>query len=116
MDVNAIPPDLAHLKPFLQRGAELRKADPVITYYCFYFAVQQAIEIKTRSKEATGFLFKLMDELEGMKKSLAGNECITNESVGYSYFENFALKIFLRADTEDREGKATKYLLSLIPA
>ncbi len=108
MDPNAIPTELNNLKPFLLRGTEVRKAEPIITYYCYYFAVQQALELKTRSKESNVFLFKLMDELEKMKKELAGNECITNESVGYSYFENFALKIFLKADNEDRSGQASK--------
>ncbi|CAO3668520.1 unnamed protein product [Rhizopus stolonifer] len=36
------------------------------------------------------------------------NETITNDLVGYAHVENFALKIFLNADNEDRAGKANK--------
>jgi vacuolar protein sorting-associated protein VTA1 len=30
--------------------------------------------------------------------------------VGYAHIENFALKIFLNADNEDRAGKASKWV------
>lgn len=43
-----------------------------------------------------------------MKAILAGNEAVTNEAAGAAYMENFALKIFLGADNEDRAGKASK--------
>jgi vacuolar protein sorting-associated protein VTA1 len=40
---------------------------------------------------------------------LKENEVITDDTIGYAHVENFALKIFLSADNEDREGKASKY-------
>lgn len=43
------------------------------------------------------------------KKELAGQEALTNDTVAYAHCENFALKIFLAADNEDRAGKASKY-------
>ena len=39
---------------------------------------------------------------------MAGNEAILNDVVGYAHIENFALKIFVNADNEDRAGKASK--------
>lgn len=39
-----------------------------------------------------------------MKALLATNEAVTNEAVGSAYMENFALKVFLSADQEDRAG------------
>jgi hypothetical protein len=33
---------------------------------------------------------------------------ITDESAGSAYVESFAMKVFLQADDEDREGKASK--------
>ena len=43
------------------------------------------------------------------KKELAGNEAVTNDTIGYAFVENFALKVFLNADNEDRSGKASGY-------
>lgn len=40
-----------------------------------------------------------------MKSALATNEAITNEAVGSAYVENFALRIFVSADTDERKGK-----------
>lgn len=40
---------------------------------------------------------------------MAGNEAIVNDTIGYAHVENFALKIFLSADNEDRNGQASKY-------
>jgi len=41
---------------------------------------------------------------------MAGNEAITNDTVGYAQVENFALKVFVNADNEDRAGKANKFV------
>lgn len=44
-----------------------------------------------------------------MKVILVDNEAVTNEVAGAAYVENFALKVFLGADNEDRAGKASKW-------
>jgi vacuolar protein sorting-associated protein VTA1 len=41
--------------------------------------------------------------------ALADHEAIQNDTIGYAHVENFALKIFLNADNEDRNGAATKF-------
>mgnify|MGYP002715120124 FL=1 len=41
---------------------------------------------------------------------MGDNDAVTNDTAGYAYLENFALNIFLGADNEDREGRATKYV------
>ena len=71
------------------------------------YAVQLAVKNGVKSKEAQAFLLNLMDSLEKEKLELAENEAITDQFVGYSYVENFALRIFLKADNEDRQGEAT---------
>jgi vacuolar protein sorting-associated protein VTA1 len=48
-----------------------------------------------------------------MKSSLINNptiesSTITDESAGSAYVENFAIKVFLQADDEDRASKANK--------
>ncbi len=54
------------------------------------------------------FLMSLLDALEQMKAILAGNEAVTNEAAGSAFVENFALKVFLSADNDDRAGIAGK--------
>jgi vacuolar protein sorting-associated protein VTA1 len=44
----------------------MQKPDPVITYYCYYWAVRLALEkgLHTASAECTVFVSDLMAELE----------------------------------------------------
>lgn len=54
-----------------------------------------------------------LSRCEQMKKSLVEDasietSTITDESAGSAYVENFAIKVFLQADDEDRAGKANK--------
>jgi vacuolar protein sorting-associated protein VTA1 len=39
-----------------------------------------------------------------MKALLAGNDAISSEATGAAYIENFALKVFMSADNDDRAG------------
>lgn len=43
-----------------------------------------------------------------MKKELSDNESITQEVVGNAHIENYAIKMFLYADNEDRSGRFHK--------
>lgn len=43
-----------------------------------------------------------------MKAVLATNEAVTNEAAGAAYIENFALKVFMSADNDDRRGNTGK--------
>lgn len=49
-----------------------------------------------------------MDWLETKKKELSDNETITNEVVAQAYLENYALKLFMYADKQDREANFGK--------
>lgn len=51
-----------------------------------------------------------MDWLEAVKKEHAENEAITNEVAAQAHMENYALKLFLYADKQDREGNFGKYV------
>ena len=44
-----------------------------------------------------------------MKKELSDNDSISQEVVGNAHIENYALKMFLYADNEDRAGQFHKY-------
>ncbi|CAO3626921.1 unnamed protein product [Cunninghamella echinulata] len=86
-----IPEELKYLAPYVQRGQELAAREPIVSYFAQYYAVKLAIS-------------------KGPKKKTLGvdNEVITNDLVGYAHVENFALKVFLSADNEDRSGNASK--------
>lgn len=45
----------------------------------------------------------LMDWLEECKKINKDNDSITNEVAAQAHLENYALKLFLYADKQDRE-------------
>jgi len=123
---SCVPPVLKEIAPFLQRSKEVEHADPVMAYWCMfsgltlgkYYAAQVGIEKGAGHAEAQAFLLQLMDELEQvclepltqLKVALSDNEAVKNDAIGQTYIENFALQIFLGADNEDREGKASRYV------
>lgn len=90
------------IAPFLQRAAELETSMPKIAYYCRMHAVREGLKLEQRSSEVKETLERAMDALERAKGSLTLNE--ENDELE---FENFALKIFARADEADRRGSRT---------
>lgn len=52
----------------------------------------------------------LMDWLEQMKKTHADNEALTNDVAAQAHIENYALKLFLYADKQDREENFGKWV------
>ncbi|KAI8902655.1 Vta1 like-domain-containing protein [Globomyces pollinis-pini] len=102
------PAELKFIITYLQRAKELDEKEPIISYYCRYYALKLAVEKGAKSKEAEGYLLSLMDKVEKDKLKLIDLEAVKNETIGYAHVENFALKIFLTADNEDRNGQATK--------
>nr|XP_006008177.2 PREDICTED: vacuolar protein sorting-associated protein VTA1 homolog [Latimeria chalumnae] len=69
------------------------------------------MKLDSKSPECRKFLSKLMDQLETMKKQLSDNDSITQEVVGNAHVENYALKMFLYADNEDRAGRFHKNMI-----
>ncbi|XP_064412096.1 vacuolar protein sorting-associated protein VTA1 homolog isoform X2 [Latimeria chalumnae] len=75
------------------------------------YAIQTGMKLDSKSPECRKFLSKLMDQLETMKKQLSDNDSITQEVVGNAHVENYALKMFLYADNEDRAGRFHKNMI-----
>ena len=48
------------------------------------------------------------------KQRLAPNEAITQGAVSSAYVENFALRVFASADSEDRKGAASRWYICAI--
>ncbi|KXS18642.1 DUF605-domain-containing protein [Gonapodya prolifera JEL478] len=99
------------VRGFIQRAEELRNHEPIIAYYCEFYAARKAMEVRPTTiapQEFQIFLVALLDHLEKEKTRLSTSDAITNQDAGKAYVENFALKVFSSADNEDRAGKAGK--------
>ncbi|KIM71758.1 hypothetical protein PILCRDRAFT_830160 [Piloderma croceum F 1598] len=103
-----VSPELKSIVPYLQRADELQVQDPLMAYWCAYYAAQIGISLKAKSTGARDLLFELLAVLEGMKQELGPSDAVNIESVSSAYVENFALKVFGMADNEDRKGEATR--------
>ncbi|KZW02553.1 DUF605-domain-containing protein [Exidia glandulosa HHB12029] len=102
-----IPAELKTIVPYIQRANELKDRDPVMAYWCTYYAAKVGIGLKVRAKDGRAYLMGLMDSLEKMKGQLDDSDAL-GDIAGQAYIENFALRVFDVADGEDRSGKATK--------
>ena len=72
------------------------------------YALQMGLKIDRKSDEAKVLLTALMDWLETQKKVLADNEAISHEIAAQAHLENYALKLFLYADSQDRASNFGK--------
>ncbi|KAL0967442.1 hypothetical protein UPYG_G00252280 [Umbra pygmaea] len=107
----ALPPQLKAIQHHLRTAQEHEKRDPVVAYYCRLYAMQTGMKLDSKTPECRKYLVKLMDQLETMKKELADCDSITQEVVGNAHIENYALKMFLYADNEDRSGRFHKNMI-----
>ncbi|CAN9507361.1 unnamed protein product [Ophioblennius macclurei] len=107
----ALPAPLKGVQHHLRTAAEHEKRDPVVAYYCRLYAMQTGMKLDSKTPECRKFLVKLMDQLESMKKDLGDNDSISQEVVGNAHIENYALKMFLYADNEDRGGRFHKNMI-----
>ncbi|KAF9902908.1 hypothetical protein EC991_004380 [Linnemannia zychae] len=108
MSAANVPEALKSITPFLQRAAQLQEREPVVSYYSNYYAAKLAIQKASKDNSCRPFIVELLDVLEKQRKDMGDNEAITSELVGYAHVENFAIKIFSKADDEDRAGQGSQ--------
>lgn len=99
---------LKSIAPYLQRAEELVDQQPVVAYWCAYYAAQLGINLKAKDAASRTLLLNLLNALERLKAQIGPNDTIDSEPASAAFVENFALKIFRIADDEDREGHATR--------
>ncbi|KAJ2694535.1 hypothetical protein GGH99_000635 [Coemansia sp. RSA 1285] len=117
-DLKNLPDELRDLAPYLQRAHEVAKVDPVVSYFSKYYAVRVGITgggsssgsggDRTSTKESQAYLAGLMDQLEDEKKRLGADESMRDDGAASRHCATFALRVFAKADTEDREMRATR--------
>mmetsp|Transcript_2148 Transcript_2148/g.4481 ORF Transcript_2148/g.4481 Transcript_2148/m.4481 type:complete len:327 (-) Transcript_2148:492-1472(-) len=95
------PPSLKPVKPYLDRAAELKEKDPIVSYHCRLYALQEAMHLRASIPKADmGFVLSLMDSVEQEKARLPELED------AQIHVENFGQELFIRADDADRAGRS----------
>ncbi|RKP04700.1 Vta1 like-domain-containing protein, partial [Thamnocephalis sphaerospora] len=103
-----LPPALGFVKPFLKKADEMHEHDPVVAYFCKFYAVDLAWKrYGTMEQDAKDYVANLIVSLEQEKTALKDHDALSDDSVSRAYVEEFALNIFKRADDEDRAGRAS---------
>lgn len=69
------------------------------------------MKLSPTADDSRAFLLNLLDQLESLKASLSDQEAITNDIVAQAYVTNFADRVFVGADNEDRQGNASRYVM-----
>ncbi|KAF9114281.1 hypothetical protein BGX27_011259 [Mortierella sp. AM989] len=108
MSAANVPEGLKSITPYLQRATQLQEREPIVSYYSNYYAAKLAIPKAGQDNSNRVFVVELLDTLEKQRKQIGDNEAISNDLVGYAYIENFALKIFSKADDEDHAGQGSQ--------
>ncbi|VDO25486.1 unnamed protein product [Haemonchus placei] len=103
-----VPASLKPIAHYIKIANENSARDPVVYYWCLFYAVQNAMHLDKSSPEALKFLTGLLSTLETIKKQLATTEAITNEVVAQAHLEDFALKLFNFADAREKAGQVDK--------
>jgi len=101
-DLPKVPIPIKTIQKYLTVATKHDQRDSVVSYWCRLYALQTGLKLSTKTSEETNFLLKLMDWLETTKKELHENEAITNDVAAQAHLENWALKLFLYADKNDR--------------
>ena len=96
--------DVKALTPFLQRADEMSRADPKVAYYCRMYAVEEGMRATERSSELSG----LLGELRRWEATKAAAQLAETREEDELYLENFALKLFAKADKADRAERETR--------
>lgn len=102
------PASLKTIQHYLKTASEHDQRDPVVSYWCRLYALQMGLKIDRKSDEAKALLTSLMDWLETQKRTLSDNEAITHEIAAQAHIENYALKLFVYADSQDRAANFGK--------
>lgn len=103
--MTAWPESLKPIRKFMARAREIEAVQPVVAYYCNYHSLTKAIELRDAADtSANRFVTGLLEKCETAKSALPPGD---KDSHRAAVIE-FALTVFDRADTDDRNELATK--------
>lgn len=100
----------ADIARFFSRASQLESTQPVISYWCHYWIVQQIISrnLQNADEQALIFTTSTVDKLEKYKNEHSTDEGIIDDTVGKALVEQFARQTFERADRAVRADKVSK--------
>ncbi|KAL1303712.1 hypothetical protein AAFC00_007064 [Neodothiora populina] len=112
------PLKIKDIVPFVTRAVQLEKYKPIISYWCYYYIVDQILAkgLHTASDECMNYTTTLMDKLEQFKTEQAGNDAITDDVAAKAYVEQFALETFQRGDTAIHTNNASRQTIDTFQA
>lgn len=88
----------------MKRAHEVEAANPIVAYYCSFYSLRRAVELRDKQDEvANRFVTGLLEKCDAQKAAI-GPDPGTHRGI----VEEFALNVFDQADSEDREGRATR--------
>ncbi|CAB03419.4 Vacuolar protein sorting-associated protein VTA1 homolog [Caenorhabditis elegans] len=103
-----LPPAFKPIAHYIKIANENASRDPVIYYWCLFYAVQTAMKLDKSTVEARQYLTGLLTTLEAIKTQLADNDAIKNETIAQAHIESFAEKLFNFADKKEKTGNVDK--------
>ncbi|KAF6002291.1 hypothetical protein F1559_003965 [Cyanidiococcus yangmingshanensis] len=111
----SVPEALQGLYPFFARGREVEHLEPVVSYFTRLYAVEQGLGIRrqlidaSEQKRVAVFLMDEMNGLESLKKRVLSSSEWSSifRHEAFDYMHRFALRIFERAEREERRLQPT---------
>ncbi|KAK9462629.1 Vta1 like-domain-containing protein [Lipomyces oligophaga] len=102
MSVPNPPPALKVIAPFILRSRELEQYKPIVSYYCKYYAIQQALALGVHRTDpsAAEYVGNLLDSVEKQKHFLEHEDAITDPVVAQAYLEQFVSEVFAHAEKD----------------
>ncbi|KAG5439860.1 hypothetical protein PCANB_000142 [Pneumocystis canis] len=98
--INEFPIELKCIEAFIKRAEEMIKADIIVSYYCYYWAVKLGLNLPLKTKISKEYLEMIIETLERIKKESINIIEIHDEAIGEIYMKKFAEEIFKNADND----------------
>lgn len=116
MAIGAVPPGAKMVSSLVARAREMETADPIIAYFCKLHAVQQILgaQLHLSDTAVASFANDLLDDIETTKAedpvlaSEQGQAILADDTIAQAYVDNFALKVFAKADKDIYQKTTTK--------
>ncbi|KAI4465169.1 vacuolar protein sorting-associated protein vta1 [Holotrichia oblita] len=108
-----VPHDIKAISHFLKVADEHDQRNVTVSYWCRMYAVQSAMKIipGPKSQEVSQLLIAIMDWLERTKIEKKDVEGISNEMCAQAIIEEYAIKLFNYAETQDKESRFDKNMV-----
>ena len=109
--MSEVPESLKFLQNYLLRAKEVETKDPIISYYCRFYAAKAAIEKiqngTAKNKDAEVFVLGLMDQLDKVF-NLLSLPCYLRMYNRYRYVDKLISTVTLHMNRTNRRWQRTR--------